>query len=82
MPKSPSSLAPPSHSYFVVMIDHGKRGLEAVVQPEITERGVIARLQCGEYTNVAFIHFVSIEGVQDVTDALLEQSGVMMQEAA
>lgn len=72
----------PTHSYFVVMVDYGRRGLEAIVDPEITERGVIARLQCGEYTNVAFIHFVSSEGVQDVTDVLLMQSGVLMQEAA
>lgn len=27
-----------THSYYVVMIDYGRRGLEAVVQPETTRR--------------------------------------------
>ena len=30
--------------YFVVMIDYGRRGREAIVDPEITRRGVIARV--------------------------------------
>jgi hypothetical protein len=63
------------------MIDYGRRGLEAVVDPEITERGVIARLQCGEYTNVAFVHLVKNGAVEDVTDSLLSRAG-LVQEAA
>lgn len=65
-----------SHSYFVAMIDYGRRGLEAVVDPEITRRGVVARLQSGEYTNVAFIHHVRDGAVQDVTDELFEEAGI------
>ena len=42
--------------YFVVMIDYGRRGREAVVDPEITRREVIARVASGEYGNVSFIH--------------------------
>ena len=42
--------------YFVVMIDYGRRGREAVVDPEITRREVIARIVSGEYKNVSFIH--------------------------
>ena len=69
-------------SYFVVMIDYGRRGLEAVVDPEITERGVIARLQCGEYTNVGYIHHVHDGVVEDVTDALFARAGLGQEEAA
>ena len=41
--------------YFVVMIDYGRRGREAVVDPEITRREVISRIASGEYKNVSFI---------------------------
>jgi hypothetical protein len=35
--------------YFVVMIDHGRRGREAIVDPEMTRREVISRVASGEY---------------------------------
>jgi hypothetical protein len=34
--------------YFVVMIDYGRRGREAIVDPEITRSEVIARVASGE----------------------------------
>jgi hypothetical protein len=33
-----------SMQYFVVMIDYGRRGREAIVDPEITKREVISRV--------------------------------------
>jgi hypothetical protein len=65
----------PQHSYFVVAIDYGRKGLEAVVDPEITRREVVARLRSGEYQNVAFIHHVEGGLVEDVTDELFEEAG-------
>ena len=53
--------------YFVVMIDYGRRGREAVVDPEITRREVIARIASGEYSNISFIHEISDSAVEDVT---------------
>jgi hypothetical protein len=41
--------------YFVVMIDYGRRGREAVVDPEIRKREVISRVAFGEYKNISFI---------------------------
>ena len=73
--------AQPVPSYFVVMIDYGRRGLEAIVDPEITERGIVARLSCGEYTNVAFVHHVHDGLCEDVSDAIFARAGVG-QEAA
>ncbi|WP_315731743.1 MULTISPECIES: hypothetical protein [unclassified Bradyrhizobium] len=59
-------------SYFVVMADYGRRGLEAVVDPEITRQGVIDRIKSGEYQNIAFIQFVDDGMVDDVTDELID----------
>ncbi|MHC2576933.1 hypothetical protein ACVI1J_001348 [Bradyrhizobium diazoefficiens] len=57
--------------YFVVMIDYGRRGREAVVDPEITRREVISRVASGEYRNISFIHEIAENSVEDVTEATL-----------
>jgi hypothetical protein len=54
-------------SYFVVMIDYGRRDREAVVDPEITRREVVARLISREYRDVHFIHEIADGHVSDVT---------------
>jgi hypothetical protein len=45
--------------YFVVMIDFG-RAQEAVVDPEMTRRGVVSRILSGEYDaeRIAWIHHI------------------------
>lgn len=63
-----------SHSYIVVMEDHGKLGLEAVVQPEITRLGVVDRIRAGEYKDIVFIHHVDGLFVEDITDDLLREA--------
>jgi hypothetical protein len=64
--------------YFVVMIDYGRRGREAIVDPEVTRREVIWRVASGEYKNISFIHEVADHSVDvadhsvdDVTDEIL-----------
>jgi hypothetical protein len=52
--------------YFVVMIDYGRRGREAVVDPEITKREVISRVASGEYKNISFIHEIVDSSVEDI----------------
>jgi len=66
-----------NHSYYVVMIDYGKRGLEAIVDPEVTRRGVVARISAGEYTNIAFIHHIEGGHVFDCTDELMHDAGLV-----
>jgi hypothetical protein len=66
---------PISHSYFVVMIDFGRRGREAVVDPEMTRRGVIERIESREFDRIAFIHHVHDDVVEDVTNELLKEAG-------
>jgi hypothetical protein len=67
--------------YFVVMIDHGRRGREAVVDPEITRSDVVARLASREYDNVLFIHEVADGHASDVTLDLQLEASVMMEAA-
>lgn len=62
------------HSYFVVMIDYGRRGREAIVDPEITAREVISRIRSGEYRNISFIHYVMDGSVSDVTSNMLAKA--------
>ena len=62
--------------YFVVMIDYGRHGREAVVDPEVTRREVIARIASGEYTNISFIHEVVDRAVDDVTEEILAEAAL------
>lgn len=70
----------PIPSYFVVMVDYGRRGREAIVDPEVTRNGVIDRLRSREYDDVLFIHEIADGAVHDVTLEL--QMTASMQEAA
>ena len=62
--------------YFVVMIDYGRRGREAVVDPEITRREVVARVASGEYKNISFIHEIAGRSVEDVTEDILSEAAL------
>ena len=60
--------------YFVVMIDYGRRGREAIVDPEITRREVVARIVSGEYKNISFIHEIADSSVEDITSDILSEA--------
>jgi hypothetical protein len=62
--------------YFVVMIDYGRRGREAIVDPEITRREVVSRVTSGEYKNISFIHEIAGSAVDDVTAEILAEAAV------
>jgi hypothetical protein len=62
--------------YFVVMIDYGRRGREAIVDPEITRREVISRVVSGEYRNISFIHAIADCSVDDITAEILAEAGL------
>jgi hypothetical protein len=62
--------------YFIVMIDYGRRGREAVVDPEITRREVISRVASGEYRNISFIHEVVDRTVDDITEEILAEAAL------
>jgi hypothetical protein len=62
--------------YFVVMIDYGRRGREAIVDPEITRREVVSRVASGEYKNISFIHEIADTAVDDVTADILAEAAL------
>ena len=62
--------------YFVVMIDYGRRGREAIVDPEITRREVISRIVSGEYKNISFIHEIADSSVEDITADILNAAAL------
>ena len=62
--------------YFVVMIDYGRRGREAIVDPEITRREVISRVASGEYRNISFIHEIADYAVEDITAEILAEAAL------
>jgi hypothetical protein len=62
--------------YFVVMIDYGRRGREAVVDPEITRREVVSRIISGEYRNISFVHEVAGSAVEDITADILAEAAL------
>ena len=62
--------------YFVVMIDYGRRGREAIVDPEVTRREVISRIASGEYGNISFIHEIADGAVADVTEDVLAEAAL------
>jgi hypothetical protein len=62
--------------YFVVMIDYGRRGREAIVDPEVTRREVISRVASGEYRNISFIHEIADCSVEDVTAEILGEAAL------
>jgi hypothetical protein len=62
--------------YFVVMIDYGRRGREAIVDPEVTRREVVSRIASGEYQNISFIHEVADCSVEDITAEILREAAL------
>jgi hypothetical protein len=62
--------------YFVVMIDYGRRGREAVVDPEVTRREVVSRVASGEYRNISFIHEIADCAVDDITAESLAEAAL------
>ena len=62
--------------YFIVMIDYGRRGREAVVDPEITRREIVSRVVSGEYRNISFIHEIAGSVVEDVTADILAEAAL------
>ena len=74
--RSPARTDRSAMQYFVVMIDYGRHGREAIVDPEITRREVISRVASGEYKNICFIHEVADVAVDDVTEEILAEAAL------
>ena len=62
--------------YFVVMIDYGRRGREAIVDPEVTRREVVSRIASGEYGHISFIHEIDESTVEDITEEIQAEAAL------
>lgn len=69
-----SRLKRTTHSYFVVFVDFGRKGIEAIVNPENTRRDVVAKIKSGELKNIVFIHHVDGLFVEDLTAELIDEA--------
>src|SRR5690348_5832063 len=65
-------------TYYVVMCDYGRRGREAIVDPELTRGAIVARIATHDFAHdrVLAIHRVALgEPTIDVTDDILTEAG-------
>lgn len=65
-------------NYYVVMIDYGRRGREAIVDPEMIRADVISRIASGEYQNIAFVHHIHDGTCEDVTAEIIADAQELM----
>ncbi len=69
----------PLGTYYVVMCDFGRRGREAVVDPELTRRAIVERIARRDFAhdNVIALHQVALgEPALDITADVLRDAGI------
>jgi hypothetical protein len=64
----------PQPSYFVVMVDYGNNGCEAIVDPELTRADIVALIKSGGFKQIDFIHHIVDGLAEDVTADLLDEA--------
>jgi hypothetical protein len=57
-------------------IDYGRRGREAIVDPEVTRREVISRVASGEYNSISFFHEIADHSADDITAEILAEAAL------
>lgn len=79
---------PTSLTYFVICVDFGRKGREAVVDPEMTFRGAVEKVReiIGDELEIAFAHEVTFRNgshhIMDVKDELINRANDLRLEAA
>jgi hypothetical protein len=60
-------------SYYICLIDYGRKGLEAVVQPEKTKQNIVdeCREAIGRGHRIEHVKFFDGESLEDVTSEML-----------
>lgn len=71
-------------SYFVICVDYGRKGREAIVDPEMTFRGAVEKVReiIGDGHEIAFIHHIQGSLISDVTEEMVETANQLRLEAA
>lgn len=72
---------PTSLTYFVICVDYGRKGREAVVDPEMTFRGAVDKVRelIGDGKEITFAHEITYHAggshhVSDVKDELINRA--------
>jgi hypothetical protein len=80
---------PTSITYFVICVDYGRNGREAIADPEMTFRGAVEKVReiIGDGREIAFAHEVTYRAggshhVMDVKDELINRANDLRLEAA
>ena len=64
--------------FFILMIDYGRRGREAVIDPEHTRREIVSQardLLAQADRSIAFVKFVDGNFIEDVTAEIVAEAG-------
>jgi CO dehydrogenase/acetyl-CoA synthase gamma subunit (corrinoid Fe-S protein) len=75
-------------NYYVIAVDYGRKGREAIVDPEMTFRGAVEKVReiIGDGREIAFAHEVTFMNgshhVSDVKDELINRANDLRLEAA
>jgi hypothetical protein len=80
-----SAFTETSMTYYVVMVDYGRNGREAVVDPEMTRRGALelVREVLGDGNRISFVHHITMNDVPaDMTEELVNEARQAMTEEA
>ncbi len=63
--------------FYILMIDYGRRGLEAVCQPELTRRAIVEQA-CDVIKSadrsIAFVKYVDGNFIEDVTADIMDEA--------
>lgn len=63
---------------YILMVDFGRRGLEAIVQPELTRRAIVEQARdilASDDKTIAFVKFVDGGYIEDVTAEICLEAG-------
>jgi hypothetical protein len=73
----------PQPSYFVVMVDLGRLGLTANVEPEKTRADIIHDIKHAQhFGEIAFIHHICDGQVEDVTREIIDAAEIELKTEA
>jgi hypothetical protein len=65
--------------YFILMLDYGRRGLEAVVHPEQTRSDVVAEVRdilSSSDRKLVHVKFIDGDDCEDITDDIIEAAAL------
>jgi len=63
--------------FYILMIDYGRDGREAIVNPEETRRGIVSEVRtilAEGRKGIAFVKFVDGDSIEDITQEIIHEA--------